>query len=80
MEEWYWRNGGYARLSGVSEWCIDKTFVCNNKTRSVLLDHFKRREDSVETLYIGVDKDRFDSEKTAYGEIRNVLGFQRIKK
>lgn len=80
MEEWYWRNGGYARLSGVSEWCIDKTYVCNNKTRRVLIDHFKRREDSVETLYVGVDKERFDSEKIAYGEIRERFGIPKDKK
>lgn len=70
MEEWYWRKGGYARLSGRSECCVDRTLVCNQRTGRVLTDIFSRSEQTVETLYIGVDQNRFDCSKIPYGEIR----------
>lgn len=70
MAEWYWRNGGYARLSGMSECCIDQTLVCNHQTGQVLTDMFSRKKETVETLYIGVDQNRFDCDKVPYGEIR----------
>lgn len=70
MAEWYWRNGGYARVSGVSESCLDKTLVCNNQTNQVLTDRFGRTKRTVETLYIGVDKDRFNCENVPYGKMR----------
>lgn len=70
MAEWYWRNGGYARLSGVSEICLDKTLVCNNQTNKVLTERFNRSRDAVETLYIGVDQERFSCERVPYGKAR----------
>ena len=70
MEEWYWRKGGYARLSGRSECCVDRTLVCNHRTEQVLIDAFSRDPGTVETLYIGVDQDKFDCRKIPYGEIR----------
>lgn len=70
MEEWYWRNGGYARVSGLSGNFIEKTFVCNNVTNGVITDYFGRKKESVETLYIGVDEQRFDPSKIPYGKIR----------
>lgn len=80
MEEWYWRSGGYARLSGMSECFADKTFVCNHKTNKVLVDYFKRSPETVETLYIGVDKEQFDSTKIPYGEVRKKYGIPMDKK
>lgn len=71
MEEWYWRKGGYARLSGMSESCIDQTLVCNQQSRQVLIDVFSRNAQTVETLYIGVDQNRFDCNNVPYGEIRS---------
>ena len=55
MEEWYWRNGGYARTSGAMGEVLEKTYVCNERTRRVLINDFGRTPESVETLYIGVD-------------------------
>lgn len=80
LEERYWRNGGYARLSGLSGCCLDKTFVCNEVTNHVLTEKFDRKKESVETLYIGVDKDRFDSAKIPYGEMRKKYGIPLDKK
>lgn len=70
MEEWYWRGGGYARLSGRSEYCLDQTLVCNQGTEKVLVNHFGRTPETVKTLYIGVDQHRFDSTVVHRGEIR----------
>lgn len=69
MEEWYWRNGGYARLSGVFHAFTDRTFTCNDRTKQVLLEHFKCREDKVKTLYIGTDIYRFDPEAVQKSQI-----------
>jgi len=70
MEEWYWRGGGYARLSGRSEYCVDQTLVCNQQTEKVLVNHFGRTPETVKTLYIGVDQNRFDCAVVPKGEIR----------
>ena len=74
MEEWYWREGGYARTSGVMGSILEKTYVCNEQTRQVLLSHFQRAPESVETLYIGVDKDRYDASAVEGGHVRKELG------
>ncbi|MDR1547566.1 MAG: glycosyltransferase [Hungatella sp.] len=74
MEEWYWRNGGFARTSGNMQNIIDKTFVCNNRTQLVLERNFGRNLGSVETLYIGVDKDKFDASAYPYGVVKRRHG------
>lgn len=76
MEEWYWRGGGYARLSGRSECCVDRTLVCNEQTRRVLIDRFSRTEQTVETLYAGVDRERFFCDTVPYGKIREKYHIQ----
>lgn len=70
MEEWYWRNGGYARISGAMGEVLEKTYVCNEATRRVLLQQLHRSPDSVDTLYIGVDTDTFDPKKVTEGSVR----------
>ena len=39
MEEWYWRQGGYARASGMLGAVTEKTYVCNSATRDVLIEN-----------------------------------------
>ena len=73
MEEWYWRNGGYARPSGMLGNIIEKTYVCNERTRKVMINEFKREAESVETLYIGVDKEKYDERKVEYGKAKKEL-------
>ncbi len=74
MEEWYWRNGGYARTSGAMGEILEKTCVCNDRTRQVLLRDFGRSAQSVETLYIGVDHEKFDPDKVLPGAAKARLG------
>ena len=74
MEEWYWRNGGFARTSGVMGGILEGTYVCNERTRRVMINDFNRAPESVETLYIGVDQDKFDANKVESGIVRKELG------
>lgn len=60
MEEWYWRNGGYARASGALQAISERTYVCNNATRRVMMDIYHMPQEQVETVHIGVDADQFD--------------------
>ena len=63
MEEWYNRNGGYSRDSAGVGSVIDKTLFCNQNSEHILVDYFKRNPESVGTVYIGVDADKFNPEK-----------------
>ena len=59
-EEWYWRNGGYARTSGLVKGVTEKTYVCNSVTKKVLEESFDREPENVETVHIGVDDAHFN--------------------
>ena len=75
MEEWYNRNGGYSRDSAAVGSVIDKTLFCNKNSENILVNHFKRDKNSVGTVYIGVDADKFNPEnydKIALREKYNV--------
>lgn len=69
MEEWYWRAGGYARASGVIGSITEKTYVCNSATDDVLISHFGRKPESVETVHIGVDEVSFFRDKVQPGKL-----------
>lgn len=80
MEEWYWRNGGYARTSGAMGGILEKTYVCNERTRQVLINDFGRDKDSVETLYIGVDHEKYNAEHVESGRVRDRFGIENDRK
>ena len=42
---------------------IDKTFTCNENSRKIFIDYFKRKTGEVKTIYIGVDEKKFDPDK-----------------
>ncbi|MDE7310118.1 MAG: glycosyltransferase [Eubacterium sp.] len=67
MEEWYWKAGGYARISGMMGGFLDKTFVCNSATREVMIQKFERNAASVQTMYIGVDVDEYNKDQVHSG-------------
>lgn len=73
MEEWYWHKGGYARTSAVVGAVTEKTYVCNSATRDVMIDHFGRKPESVETVHIGVDADYFKREAVRPGALYKEL-------
>lgn len=60
MEEWYNRNGGYSRDSSMVSSVIDKTLLCNKNSENILIEHFKRNPEEVQTVYIGVDEKEFN--------------------
>lgn len=60
MEEWYNRNGGYSRDSSMVSSVIDKTLVCNKNSEKVLVEHFRRKPEELETVYIGVNEKEFN--------------------
>lgn len=70
MEEMYWRKGGYARISAAMAELLERTYVCNHSTENVLIDRFGRRAESVETIYIGVDYEKFNPDRVPYGSVR----------
>lgn len=63
MEEWYHRNGGFARYSGNLTSVIDKTLTCNGNTSKILNSHFNIPKEKIETVYIGVDAEKYNPEK-----------------
>lgn len=73
MEEWYWRNGGYSRDAAAFESVIDKTYICNENSRKILINHFGKNENEVETVYIGVDEKKFNPENYNKEEILEQL-------
>ena len=73
MEEWYWKNGGYARAAANINGITEKTFVCNSLTREVMIDHFGRDPETVECLYIGVDHEYFAQENEETGYLHKLL-------
>ncbi len=77
MEEWYWRAGGHARTSGILGDVCERTYVCNSATRRVMIEHFNRNEESVKTLYIGVDADYFDEKKVGQGYLYNICKIEK---
>lgn len=74
MEEWYNRNGGYSRDSAAVGSVIDKTLFCNKNSENILVDYFKRNKESVGTVYIGVDAEKFNPEKYDKEKLRKKYG------
>ena len=77
MEEWYWRNGGHARSSGGVGACLEKTYVCNTVTERVMVEHFARKPETVETVHIGVDANFFAPESIQPGQLYRELRIDR---
>lgn len=80
MEEWYWKNGGYARDSASYASVIDKTLVCNKNTEKVLREHFKKECNEVETVYIGVNEEKFNSNNYDKEEILKKYNLENNKR
>ncbi len=70
MEEWYWRNGGYSRDSSSVASVIDKTLTCNEGSRRVFIKDFKRKPEEIQTVYIGVDENKFAPDNYDKNELR----------
>lgn len=80
MEEWYWRRGGYARISSSMREITEHTYVCSEHTKNVLIEVFGRKPEEITTLYIGVDPDYFHPDKIDIGECYRKLRIPADKK
>lgn len=80
MEEWYWRAGGYARISAALSGILEKTYVCNSSTQRVMTDYFGRDAASVDCLHIGVDHDHFRKDAEPAGYLHDLLNLPRDRK
>ncbi len=74
MEEWYNRNGGYSRDSSAVSTVIDKTFTCNENSTKIFENFFGRKSEDVQTVYIGVDENKFNPENFDSKKIREKYG------
>lgn len=70
MEEWYNRNGGYSRDSASVSSVIDRTLFCNKKSEQIMVDFFGREKEKVNTVYIGVDPEKFNPSNYDREELR----------
>lgn len=70
MEEWYNRSGGYSRDSASVSTFIDKTLFCNKSSEKIYNTHFEVPNSQTDTVYIGVDTDKFDPSKYDKLELR----------
>lgn len=80
MEEWYWRRGGYARISSSMREITECTCVCSEHTKNILIKKFGRDPEKILRLYIGVDTDIFHSDKIEKGNCYREWGIARNKK
>ena len=79
MEEWYNRNGGYSRDSSSVASVIDKTLVCNENSRKILIDYFGRNANEIETVYIGVDEKKYNPSKYNIQELKQKYNLPKDK-
>lgn len=63
MEEWYYRDGGFAKKSAEYKNVIDKTLVCNKSTEKVISEIMGKDKKEIDTVYIGIDPDKFNPSK-----------------
>ncbi|MBQ0026339.1 MAG: glycosyltransferase [Lachnospiraceae bacterium] len=73
MEEWYWRRGGYSRISSAVSSVSERTYVCNSATQNVMTSYFGMSPERVDTVHIGVDSDYYDAKKIPAGQLYEEL-------
>ncbi len=60
VENYAWRNGGFPRDSVAVANYLDKTFCCNKHLEELLYKDMHRKVHNTETMYIGVDTDKYN--------------------
>lgn len=79
MEEWYWRNGGHARQSAALGDVLEMTCVCNANTEYIMTQELHRAPQSVETVYIGVDEQKFCAENVDESGVYEKCGIDPVR-
>lgn len=67
----FWRNGGYARLSEVTDCIIDKTIVTNECTKNAMIDTYRKSPEKLSVIYTGVDQEYYNPEIVNCANLRN---------
>ncbi len=62
-EDFAWRNGGFPKDSVCVQDILEKTFTCNAHLKNLMFEKMNRQVENVETLYIGVDTDKYNPSK-----------------
>ena len=76
MEEWYWRNGGYARDSSVLQSIVEHTYICNNASKNVMIHQMGKKPELIDTVHIGIDEKYFDPRKIRPGLLYRELNIE----
>ncbi|TGE33793.1 glycosyltransferase [Desulfosporosinus sp. Sb-LF] len=53
----FWRAGGYARISRVTDCVLDKTVTTNEHSRGIMINKYGKSSKKVKTIYTGVDQE-----------------------
>jgi glycosyltransferase involved in cell wall biosynthesis len=64
MEEKYWKNGGFAKISSDVSDYLFKTYVTSNHLKEILIHDYLRKDKEVEVAYINVDGKGFFNPNT----------------
>lgn len=75
-EIWGWRNGDYPRESTALAKIVDKTYTCNNHVKNVMYEKMGRKTHNVETVYIGVDTEKFDEDNVKIEDYPEVIKYK----
>lgn len=73
-EAWFWKNGGYARISSAISDVLDTTYVCSQNLKRIMSKDFDRKENDIKNMYIGVDEDYFSTEVIKEKSVKKQLG------
>lgn len=79
MEEWYWRNGGYSRDSSIFQNVIEHTYICNNASRNVMIQHMGKKPELVDTVHIGIDETYFNPDRIKAGILYKELNIDQSR-
>lgn len=78
-EDFAWRNGGFPKDSTAIANFLDKTLVCNNHVKNLMYEKMNRKVQNVDTLYIGVDTEKYNPNKVEIAD-KETLNFCKDKK
>lgn len=72
------KRGAFGRYTSEFDYCIDKTYTCNNFTTNQLINQFNK--ENAETLYIGTDEKKFNPKGLNIKELKEKYNLPQDKK
>lgn len=74
--EYPWREGAYARTTGVMASLLERTYTCNQHTANVLKNKYGRDPKTLSVAYIGVDEEAFNPDSITNGLLKRELALR----